>query len=353
MSRSVTQTSVTHYEVQNKRRAAVVEEARRNRPAPVIHLADAPLEDNPARRMRRGVYLGADGGRPTKVLDSHVHEIPEQTTSTIHRHSWDAIMFVTDGSGWTEIDGQRIEWRPWDTVYIPRWAWHRHGNLGDKPARFVTWSVAPMYEAFGFAVLEDAGDEPYVALPPPPTSAPFTETGADSYSRRRRRMSADRVPPSGAYRVQTKWEDVNPRVTKRGARSMFLVDESIGYRTSGLSAVMHELAPARWQARHRHGGEAYLYVVTGEGHSEVDGVDYPWSAGDLVVVDHWCWHAHFNDDKKRSSRLIRVHNNDALYDLMRVLLDPLELIEELPDLHDAPDLTGFVWPDPNAGRPAF
>jgi hypothetical protein len=31
----------------------------------------------------------------------------------------------------------------------------------------------------------------------------------------------------------------------------------------------------------------------------------------------------------------------------------VELLEELPDLRDAPDLTGFVWPDPNEGRPAF
>lgn len=352
MSRSVTQTGVTHYDVQKKRRANVVEEARRNRSQPVIHLSDAPLEDNPDRRMRRGTYLGTDGGRPTKVLDSYLHEVPADTVSTTHRHSWDAIMFVTEGSGWTEINGRRVEWRPWDTVYLPNWAWHRHGNRGDKPARFVTWSVEPMYENFGFAVLEDGGDEPFEALPPPPTSSPFSGAGSDSYSRRRRRLASDRPDPA-AYRLQTRWEEVTPRVTKRGARSMFLVDESIGYRTSGLTAVMHELAPARWQARHRHGGEAYLYCVTGHGHTEIDGVDHPWSAGDLVVVDHWCWHAHFNDDQENSSRLIRVHNNDALYDLMRVLLDPLELLEELPDLRDAPDLTGFVWPDPNAGRPEF
>jgi gentisate 1,2-dioxygenase len=116
---------------------------------------------------------------------------------------------------------------------------------------------------------------------------------------------------------------------------------------------MHELGPGLWQAKHRHGGEAYLYCVAGRGHTEVDGVSYEWGAGDLVVVDHWCWHQHFNDDKQKSSRLIRVHNSDSLYDLMRVLLDPLSLLEEEPDLADAPDLTGFVWPDPMEGRPSW
>lgn len=350
MTRAVTRTGLTHYEVQNTRRASVVEEARKHRTT-VVHASDVAIEDVPSRRMRRGVYVGAESERPSHVLDAAVHEVPAATTSTVHRHSWDAIMFVTSGSGWTEINGSRINWRPWDTIYIPSWAWHRHGNDTDKDARFLTWSVEPMYEYFGVAVLEDAGDEAVATLPPPPTSTP-TLPGAetDSYARRMERLRSKAWQPEN-YRLNTRWDDVEPRVTKRGARSMFLVDESIGYRTSGLTAVMHELAPALWQARHRHGGEAYLYCVTGHGHTEVDGTSYEWSAGDLIVVDHWSWHQHFNDDQERSSRLIRVHNSDALYDLMRILLDPLNLLEELPDLADAPDLTNFTWPDPLFGRP--
>jgi hypothetical protein len=36
--------------------------------------------------------------------------------------------------------------------------------------------------------------------------------------------------------------------------------------------------------------------------------------------------------------------------MIRVLLDPLDLLEEPPKL-DAPDLTGIVWPDHFEGRP--
>ena len=63
---------------------------------------------------------------------------------------------------------------------------------------------------------------------------------------------------------------------------------------AGLSAVMHELAPGKYQSRHRHGGEAWLLGVSGEGYSVVDDVRHDWAAGDLVVVDHWQWHQHFN-----------------------------------------------------------
>ncbi|MHB2022623.1 MAG: cupin domain-containing protein [Mycobacteriales bacterium] len=344
MARTVTET-VTHYEIQKQRRARILEEWRKHRRT-VIHASDVQLEESPARRMRRGVYMGADGANPTKVLDATLHEVPGHTTSTVHRHSWDAIMFILSGTGSSEIDGERVTWRPWDTVHLPAWAWHRHINDTDGDARFVTWSVQPMHESLGMAVLEDAGDTPAAELPSPPATS--SVEGSDGYARRAARLAA-RLG-TGDRRLITRWDEVTPKVTKRGARSVFLVDESIGYRTSGLSAVMHELAPGLWQARHRHGGEAWLHVVSGHGHSDIDDVSYDWGPGDLVVVDHWAWHQHFNDDKQRTARLIRVHNFDALYDMMRVLLDPLDLWSELPQL-DAPDLTNVQWPDKDAGRP--
>jgi gentisate 1,2-dioxygenase len=128
--RTTTQTQVTHYEVQKRRRASLIDEWRGYRKT-ILHRADVVMHDDPARRMRRGVFAGRDGDRPTINLDASVHEIAPGITSTIHRHSWDAIMFVESGSGWTEIDGQRIDWRPWDTVHLP--AWTVAGNQGQRP----------------------------------------------------------------------------------------------------------------------------------------------------------------------------------------------------------------------------
>jgi gentisate 1,2-dioxygenase len=258
-------------------------------------------------------------------------------------------MFIESGTGWTEIDGQRIEWRPWDTIHLPSWAWHRHGNeRGDKPAVFHTWSVQPMLEQFGVALLEEGGDTPVADLPPRPRQIDPIQ-GEHPYARRTQRL-ARQWEGSESARLITRFDDVRGVVTPRGGRSLFMVDKSIGYHTAGLSAVMHELAPGLYQSRHRHGGEAWLYVISGTGHSEIDGVDYPWGQGDLIVVDHWAWHQHFNDSKTETARLVRVHNFDALYDMIRILLDPLHLLEELPKL-DAPDLTGVEWPDHFAGRP--
>ncbi len=345
--KTTTSTQVTHYEIQKTRRESLLDEWRGYHKT-IIHRSDVSLVDVPSRRTRRGVYAGLDGDRPTKNLDATLHEVSARTTTTIHRHSWDAIMFIESGRGWTEIDGQRIEWRPWDTLHLPAWAWHRHGNESDGPVVFHTWSVEPMLEQFGVALLEDGGDTPIGELPRRPRQLDPLP-GDDAYARRTQRL-ARQWEGSESARLITRFEDVRGLVTKRGARSLFLVDKSIGYHTAGLSAVMHELAPGLYQSRHRHGGEAFLYVVSGHGHSDIDDVRHPWAEGDLIVVDHWEWHQHFNDDRERTARLIRVHNFDALYDMIRILLDPLNLMEEPPKL-DGPDLDGIVWPDHLDGRP--
>lgn len=347
--KTTTSTQVTHYEVQKKRRESLLEEWRGYHKT-VLKRKDVVMHDDPHRRSRRGVYAGWDGDRPTKNLDATIHELPAGLdTTTIHRHSWDAIMFIESGSGWTEIDGVRIDWKPWDTVHLPSWAWHRHGNANaDKPAVFHTWSVQPMLEQFGVAILEEGGDTPVAQLPPRPQQIAALP-GEDPYARRTQRL-ARQAAGSDAARLITRFDDVRGLVTKRGARSLFMVDKSIGFHTAGLSAVMHELAPGKYQSRHRHGGEAWLYVISGTGYSMIDDVRHDWEAGDLIVVDHWAWHQHFNGSAEKTARLVRIHNFDALYDMIRILMDPLNLFEE-PAVLDAPDLSDVVWPDHLDGRP--
>jgi len=247
--KTTTTTKTTHYEIQKKRRESLLDEWKGYHKT-ILKRKDVVMREVPSRRIRSGVYAGYDGDRPTKNLDATVHELAPHTTTTIHRHSWDAIEFVESGRGWTEIDGQRIDWRPWDTLHLPSWAWHRHGNDADKPAVFHTWSVEPMLEQFGVALIEDGGDKPVAELPRRQRQAHAID-GADPHARRRQRL-AQQWSGTESARLITRFDDVRGLVTKRGARSLFLVDKSIGYHTAGLSAVMHELAPGLYQSRHRH-----------------------------------------------------------------------------------------------------
>ncbi len=143
--------------------------------------------------------------------------------------------------------------------------------------------------------------------------------------------------------------DENPlRVNPKGTRSKFLHDESLGMVTSGLTSVMLQLAPGYRQSMHRHPGEAWLYVIEGRGHSFLgetpdEGETFEWQAGDLVVVDHFVWHQHFNDVPDGCSRLIRVHMFASILETMRAVMHPMTLFEEL--LETAPDVAGVIWPE--------
>jgi gentisate 1,2-dioxygenase len=344
-----THTGVSHYHVQKRRRAQFLEEWRQHRRT-VVRGRDVRLHET-ARGTRTGVFVGADGDRPTRTMDALVHEVDPGVTSTVHRHSWDAMLFVVAGWGWTEIDGQRIEWGPGDSLHLPAWAWHRHGNDGERTARYLSFSSEPLLETMGMAVVEEAGHTPVSELPPRPAYSAGAE-GDDPYARRLRRLARDQDARRSG-RLHTSWDDLELVNTPRGTRTTFLLDRAIGYQASGITMAMFEIGPGRAQSMHRHPGEAWLYVVEGRGHSYLGtepegGQTYPWEKGDIIVVDHFLWHQHVNDDPQRTARVVRIHMFDSLLETMRVLCDPLVLFEEPPDhIRDAQagDPTTVDWPE--------
>jgi gentisate 1,2-dioxygenase len=114
---------------------------------------------------------------------------------------------------------------------------------------------------------------------------------------------------------------------------------------------MIQFAPGKTQSLHRHPGEAWLYVVEGHGHSFMgtapdQGKHHRWKKGDLIIVDHFLWHQHFNDDPQREARLVRVHMFDSILETMRALTDPLVLFEEAEDtLLSMQEVSRIDWPD--------
>ena len=138
-------------------------------------------------------------------------------------------------------------------------------------------------------------------------------------------------------------------VTKRGARSLFLVDKSIGYRTAGLSAVMHELAPGLYQSRHRHGGEAWLTASPGRAtasstRSATTGGRRPHRRGPLGVASALQCEVGGDRPDHPGAQLRRAVRHDA--DPPR----PVDLFEEPPVL-DAPDCQGGRMAGSLRGRP--
>ncbi len=343
------QTKTSHYDVQKKRRGDLVEEWNRHRKA-IGKASRLAMTQSPVRGVRQGVLVGTDGGVPTRSIDTGIVEIPSGGRTSTHRHSYDAIMFILSGRGHTLMDGVRYEWGPWDALHTPVWSWHHHVNAdASKPARYMSFTTAPLMEFFNLLAVEDIGDAPSPPSPTPSRSladviaAAKSAGNGSSYERQLERALAQSEARRSATR-HTPWDPKRLVLNKKGTRSAFLVDPSLGYRTTGLTAVLFQLAPGSWQASHRHGGEAVLYIVDGKGYSNIHGERYDWETGDGVLVGHWAWHQHFNVQSDKISTMLRLHMEESLGNLMRLLLWPLELFNE-PEKWDGPDPAALRWPD--------
>ncbi|MDX6397786.1 MAG: gentisate 1,2-dioxygenase, partial [Gaiellaceae bacterium] len=288
-------TESTHYHVQKERRAGFLDEWRKRRQTGVLRAGDLVFRDRePGTRV--AYYAGLEEGAPTRTLDAGAHELDPGVTTTTHRHSWDALLFVQEGTGWSEIGGRRLEWKPWDTIHLPAGAWHRHGNDGAKTARYLSFSSQPLLATLNLARIEEMPEE---ADPTEQARFAAARAGDDAYSRRLSRLAAAQQEIQEA-RVHLPYDDVVLRDTPRGSRTAFLADDSIGFKTSGLTIAMFQIPPGKAQTMHRHPGEAFLYVIEGSGRSYIDaepegGKDYPWEPGDMINVDHFLWHQHKND----------------------------------------------------------
>lgn len=83
--------------------------------------------------------------------------LPGQLTNK-HRHTYETVLFVIEGEGYTEIEDEKVEWQAGDAVYIPVWAWHRHQNKSDKnPAKYIACENAPQLQHLGVALREEEG----------------------------------------------------------------------------------------------------------------------------------------------------------------------------------------------------
>jgi gentisate 1,2-dioxygenase len=199
------------------------------------------------------------------------------------------------------------------------------------------------------SLIEDRGQEKFEKLPPRPS---YTEgrDGDDPYARRLRRLAVE-AKKRRSGRIHTPYDEQDLLATPRGTRTKFLVDRAIGSEASGITQVMIQFAPGKTQSLHRHPGEAWLYVVEGFGHSFMgtapdQGQHYRWKKGDLIIVDHFLWHQHFNDDPNGEARLVRVHMFDSVLETMRALMDPMVLFEEAEDtLLSMQEVSQIEWPD--------
>ena len=92
---------------------------------------------------------------PSKCLSMTIGGLASGQSSNMHRHTYETILYVLEGEGYSTIQGQKIEWTQGDAVYIPVWAWHRHTNTGTGNARYLACENAPLLQNIGGIALRE------------------------------------------------------------------------------------------------------------------------------------------------------------------------------------------------------
>lgn len=341
----------SHYFVQLNRRFSRLEawrEARRE----LARGSEVVVKRSPTRGLGVGMLVGEGSQVPMRMIDARILELAPGERSSTHRHLHDAILLVLDGHGETVIDGNPYEWDRWDALHTPSWSWHSHRNLdSERPARLLAVTDAPLLSALRLNRAEDVGmaERGFERSPSGLSREALESSRASAYEAELAAAEAGESEREDAVR-HTRFANLTLRQSPRGTRTALLVDSSLGFRTSGLSMAMFQIPPGRAQAKHRHPGEAILYIVEGRGYSVIEDQRYEWGTGDAVVVHQYAWHQHFNSDPEAPAVVVRLHMWESIIDIMQAAMDPIPLYEDDPDM----DREGGVWAQttPEAAGPA-
>jgi quercetin dioxygenase-like cupin family protein len=94
---------------------------------------------------------------PSRAISMTIGGLEPGQSTNRHRHTYETILYVLEGHGYSLIEDTRVEWEAGDAVYVPVWAWHQHVNLSEKNrCRYVAAENAPQLQNLGVALREEA-----------------------------------------------------------------------------------------------------------------------------------------------------------------------------------------------------
>jgi quercetin dioxygenase-like cupin family protein len=93
---------------------------------------------------------------PSRVISMTIGALEPGQSTRNHRHTYETILYIVEGNGFTEIEDRRVDWSAGDAVYVPVWAWHSHTNAGQAMCRYVACENAPMLQNLGVARREES-----------------------------------------------------------------------------------------------------------------------------------------------------------------------------------------------------
>ncbi|MEV5408101.1 cupin domain-containing protein [Thermopolyspora sp. NPDC052614] len=82
--------------------------------------------------------------------------------------------------------------------------------------------------------------------------------------------------------------------------------------TTTFEIFRQTIPPGLSSDMQRHHHETVHYVISGEGHSEIEDDTETWSTGDFIYTPPWTWHRHYNDSTERPVEFLTIENSRLL-----------------------------------------
>lgn len=140
----------------------------------VVSAEDQPFENSPDGLIKHLVHEKMNTRE--QCVDAYMLFLKEGARSGKHRHMWEEVIFVAEGSGYDlhwdvkfdcietyhwewEAEPKKSEWQRGDFIYIPPFSIHQHFNTGKSEARLIVISNR-IVKAMGFNWLDQVENAP-------------------------------------------------------------------------------------------------------------------------------------------------------------------------------------------------
>jgi quercetin dioxygenase-like cupin family protein len=142
--------------------------------ASVVLPEDQPFEHSPDGLIKHLVHEKMNTRE--HCVDAYMQFIAAGGRTGKHRHMWEEVIFVAEGSGYDlhwdvkfdcldkyewdwETEPKKSEWQRGDFIYIPPFSIHQHFNAGTSEARLIVISNR-IVKAMGFNWLDQVEKAP-------------------------------------------------------------------------------------------------------------------------------------------------------------------------------------------------
>ncbi|WP_024678850.1 cupin domain-containing protein [Pseudomonas syringae] len=94
---------------------------------------------------------------PSRSISMTFGALQSLQGSGLHRHSYETVIYIISGKGFSMVGDIQIAWTAGDAIYIPVWHWHTHFNTSeDAEVTYIACENTPLLQTLGVALREEA-----------------------------------------------------------------------------------------------------------------------------------------------------------------------------------------------------